>query len=59
MRLYRGRPVRRDFLNSTGGPLIDQLGREAARPILREYYASDRGREKLRELHEILQKAGA
>ena len=35
---------------------LDQMGREAARPKLREHYASNRGREMLRELREVLQK---
>jgi Thioredoxin len=54
-----------EFARHTGGrpnllwDLIDQLGREEARPKLREHYAANKGREMLRELHEIFQKAGA
>jgi hypothetical protein len=33
------------------------MGREGARPKLREHYATNKGREMLRELQEILQKA--
>jgi hypothetical protein len=36
---------------------IDQLGKDEARPKLREHYASNRGREMLRELRELLQQA--
>jgi hypothetical protein len=35
---------------------IDQFGKDESRPKLREHYASNRGREMLRELREILQK---
>jgi hypothetical protein len=54
-----------EFARHTGGrpkllwDLIDQMGREAARPKLREHYASNQGREMLRELREIFQKARA
>jgi hypothetical protein len=53
-----------EFARHTGGrpkllwDWIDQLGRDEARPKLREHYASNRGREMLRELHEIFRKAG-
>jgi hypothetical protein len=52
----------REFAKHTGGrpkppwDWIDQLGKEESRPKLREHYASNRGREMLRELREILQK---
>jgi len=54
-----------EFARHTGGrpkmlwDLIDQFGREEARPKVREHYAANKGREMLRELHEIFQKAGA
>jgi hypothetical protein len=35
---------------------IDQLGKDEARPKVREHYAANRGREMLRELREILHK---
>jgi Thioredoxin len=35
---------------------IDQLGKDEARPKVREHYATNRGREMLRELREIIQK---
>jgi len=38
---------------------IDQLGKDESRPKLREHYASNKGREMLRELRELLQKASA
>jgi Thioredoxin len=54
-----------EFARHTGGrpkmlwDLIDQLGRDEARPKLREHYASNKGREMLREFREIFEKAGA
>jgi len=51
-----------EFAKHTGGrpkllwDWIDQLGKDESRPKLREHYASNRGREMLRELREILQK---
>jgi hypothetical protein len=51
-----------EFAKHTGGrpkslwDWIDQLGKEESRPKLREHSASNRGREMLRELREMLQK---
>jgi hypothetical protein len=50
-----------EFAKHTGGrpkmrwDRIDQLGKDESRPKLREHYASNRGREMVRELREILQ----
>jgi hypothetical protein len=52
----------REFARHTGGrpkmlwDLIDQLGKDESRPKLREHYATNHGREMLRELKEMLQK---
>jgi hypothetical protein len=54
-----------EFARHTGGrpkllwDLIDQLGRDEARPKLREHYAANKGREMLREFREMFQKIGA
>jgi hypothetical protein len=42
-----------EFAKHTGGR---RLGKDESRPKLREHYASNRGREMLRELREILRK---
>jgi hypothetical protein len=39
--------------------LIDQLGREEARPKIREHYAANKGREMLREFHDMFQHVAA
>ena len=49
----------REVLKQYYQALDAALQGEAARPKPREYYASDRERVRLRELHETFQKAGA